>query len=299
MDSEELINRFVTDLKIRRKSPSTLITYSYTIKAFSTFIDGNLLTVTKNKLVEYLETMVAKNFRQPTIVRYFVVIREFYKFLIYNNLYNLPNPISDKFWRYYLEVYKGGAPGVRRCPTTDEVITLLNSVLNTRDKAVLTLLFATGIRRKELSELDRSDVNLETGTIILKETRKRTNRTVFINPETIFILRRYLNRREDDNPALFISRDGTRLGLLPIDVLFKKAVKHAGLYRGDETENALTPHCCRHWFTTTLFNASMRSEYIGFLRGDKPKTSAGVYIHIIPELVKAEYLRCMPNLGLL
>lgn len=298
MDSEELINRFVTDLKIRRKSPSTLVTYSYTIKAFSRFVGGKLLTVTKDDLINYLETMTVKNFRQPTIVRYFVVIREFYKFLIYNNMYNLPNPISDEFWRYYLES-RGGAPGVRRSPTTDEVETLVNSVLNTRDKAVITLLFKTGIRRKELSELDRSDVNFETGTIILKRTAKRTNRIIFIDPETIFLLRRYLNQREDDNPALFLSRDGTRLGLLPIDVLFKRAVKHAGLYQGDETENALTPRCCRHWFTTALFEATMRSEYIDYLRGDKPKTASAVYKHINPEKVKEEYLRCIPPLGLI
>lgn len=298
MDSEELIKRFVTDLKIRGKSSSTLVTYSYTIKALARFVGGNLLTMTENDLVNYLAVMREKDFKQSTIERYFVAISAFFKFLIHSNLYNLPNPINDDFWEYYLKS-KGGAPGVRRSPSTNEVITLINSVLNTRDKAIITLLFATGIRRKELSSLDRSDVNLDTRTIILKKTAKRTNKIIFITPETIFVLRRYLGRREDDNPALFLFRDGSRLALGPIDTLFKKAVKHAGLYRGDEIENALTPHCCKHWFTTALFEASMRSEYIDFLRGDKPKRAAGVYIHIIPELVKAEYLRCTPPFGII
>jgi integrase/recombinase XerD len=296
---EELIEAFRDDLRSAGKSDDTLKTYPYQVQAFSRFLGKSLLEVTKEDLRDYLDSMRKRNLSQSSIERYFVIISEFYKFLIYSEMYKSPNPISTEFWHRYILAFKGGIRGVRRCPTTSEMITLVNSILNTRNKALIVLLAKTGCRRRELCSLDRSDVDLERMTIQLKPTAKRTNRTVFIDDEAVYCISRYLNRRTDSNPALFLSKEGNRLALNPVDALFKKEVMLAGLYKGEAISQRFSPHCCRHWMTTELLENGMSVEHVQWLRGDKGSAAINRYHHINPESVKLEYERCIPKLNIL
>ncbi len=76
---------------------------------------------------------------------------------------------------------------------------LINSTLDVRDKAIITLLAKTGIRRKELITLDCDDVDWIEQSIRLKPTPKRTNRTVFFDDEAAIILHRWIKARETRN----------------------------------------------------------------------------------------------------
>ena len=91
---------------------------------------------------------------------------------------------------------------------------MINSEMDISDKAIITLLAKTGIRRNELISLDISDVDLVENQIRLKPTAKRTNRTIFIDYECSFILRRWLRVREGLNQhtetSLFLSFWGLR-----------------------------------------------------------------------------------------
>ena len=71
------------------------------------------------------------------------------------------------------------------------------------------------------------------------------------------------------------------------------------MYKGDKIEDALTPHCCRHWFTTELFEAGMSLEHVEHLRGDKGKSAASRYHHPNEEKLKEEYQRSIPQFGLI
>lgn len=62
-------------------------------------------------------------------------------------------------------------------------------------------------------------------------------------------------------------------------------------------DRKLTPHCFRHWFTTHLFRAGMDPQYIKFLRGDSMRVESWqIYNRIDPEMVRIEYLRCIPKI---
>ena len=302
VSSEDLISMFEDDLRLANRSKDTIIWYPNAVKAFNKFVKGNLLRVTKEDLGAYLNTMRERSFKQSSIEKYFVVLNTFYEFLMYKNIYTSANPIPT-FRKHYLRQYKDSDASERRCPTTDEVIKLVNSILNTRDQAIIVLLFKTGIRRKELSELDISNLDIDKMAIKLKPTAKRTNKTVYFDEETAYVLRRWLKRREilnkKKNPALFLSKYGDRLDLYPIDKLFRKYVKSAGLYKGDRTEDALTPHCARHWFTTELLEAGMSFEHVQHLRGDIGREAASGYHHIKEEKLKEEYERSIPQFGLI
>jgi integrase/recombinase XerD len=300
---EKLISMFAEDLETAGKSKDTIKTYPWTVKNFSKFVNGNLLGVTKEYLKSYLNTMRERKFKQASIDRYFVVLSTFYEFLIYNEIYKQANPIPA-FRKHYLKQYKD-TPGEseRKCPTTQEATKLVNSILSTRDRAIVVLFFKTGIRRKELSELDINDIDMNKMTIKLKKTAKRTNRLVYFDEETAYVLRRWLKRREilnkKQNPALFLSKYGDRLEPYPIDTLFRKYAKAAGLYKGNQLEDKITPHCARHWFTTELLEAGMSFQHVEHLRGDKGRAAATRYHHPDEEKLKREYQRIIPQFGLI
>jgi len=92
LSAEELIKRFEEDLKTAGKSKSTVQTYPQTIRAFSNFVDGNLLGATKENLQAYLNSMRDRDFRQTTISRYFIILSKFYEFLIYSEYIHRPIP---------------------------------------------------------------------------------------------------------------------------------------------------------------------------------------------------------------
>jgi integrase/recombinase XerD len=139
-------------------------------------------------------------------------------------------------------------------------------------------------------------------TILLNPTKKRTNLWVFFDDECAYVLRRWIKRRKtlnvNNSPALFLTKDLTRMSGIAVGEMFRKYARAAG-FTSDRIEEKLTPHCARHWYTTALMNNRMMPEHVYFLRGDKGKTAASTYHHIDLEKVKEEYLLCIPRLGLI
>ena len=139
-------------------------------------------------------------------------------------------------------------------------------------------------------------------TILLNPTKKRTNLWVFFDDECAYVLRRWIKRRKtlnvNNSPALFLTKDATRMSGIAVGEMFRKYARAAG-FTSDRIEEKLTPHCCWHWYTTALMNARMRSQQVKWLRGDKGREALSTYHHIDPEKVKAEYLTCIPQFGLI
>ncbi len=104
---------------------------------------------------------------------------------------------------------------MRTLISVEEMAKLINSTMDTRDKAMITLLAKTGIRRNEFISLDAGDIDWVEQKIRLKPTHKRTNRMVFFDDETASILHRWLRARKarkgNGSAALFINEWGTRI----------------------------------------------------------------------------------------
>jgi site-specific recombinase XerD len=83
-----------------------------------------------------------------------------------------------------------------------------------------------------------------------------------------------------------------------VDKMFHKYAVAAG-FTSTRTEEKITPHCARHWFTNELMEADMPREQVEWLRGDSGNGAIDKYIHINPETVRAKYLTLIPPLGLI
>jgi integrase/recombinase XerD len=176
--------------------------------------------------------------------------------------------------------------------------------LDIRNKAIITLLAKTGIRRKELISIDAEDIDWVEQSIKLKPTAKRSNRTVFFDQETAFVLRRWMKIREGLNkkisPALFLNHEGGRLARHGIYDAVVEAAKRIGLHNpdSDRMEDHFSPHCCRHWYTTHMRRAGMPREFIQELRGDVRREAIDIYDHIDKKELRESYLAHIPQLGI-
>jgi integrase/recombinase XerD len=180
---------------------------------------------------------------------------------------------------------------------------LINSILDTRDKTIVTLLAKTGIRRGELISIDIDDIDWLEQSINLKPKAKRSNRIVFFDDETAWILKRWIRQREQRKPktnALFIGEHGERLKRNGVYTVVTKHAQRVGLHNSssDKMEEHFFPHCCRHWFTTHLRRVGMKREFIQELRGDRRRDAIDIYDHIDKEELKEAYLAHIPQLGI-
>jgi integrase/recombinase XerD len=264
--------------------------------------DRDFLTANKNDLVSFIESLrLDKGLSIMTVKRYLAALSSLCEYLVFKEQIqaNYVRPVRSRYIRSYKETPEG-----RKLISVEDMANLINCTMDLRDKAVITLLAKTGIRRNELVTLDISDVDLVELRIRLKPTAKRTNRTVFFDDECAFILRRWLAIREGMNkkksPALFLNAEGERLNRSGVYNLVVEAARRAGLHNpaSERLEDHFTPHCCRHWLCTHLFRAGMRREFIKELRGDSRKEAFDLYNHIDLKELKEAYLACIPQLGI-
>ncbi|GIW65218.1 MAG: tyrosine recombinase XerD [Candidatus Parcubacteria bacterium] len=169
----------------------------------------------------------------------------------------------------------------------DELNKLLNSpegnnLKALRDKALLEILFSTGLRVSELCSLNR-DINLKKGEIKVKGKGGKT-RTVFLSSLAKNYLEKYLSMRTDNNPALFINlsknKKGERLTPRGVEKIIKYYAKKTGLLK------RVTPHLLRHQFATDLLMAGADLRAIQLLLGHKNLQTTQIYTHLTNKELK-------------
>jgi len=206
----------------------------------------------------------------------------------------------------YLPVYKKDTNQLRQVISIEDAGRFVNSIKNSRDRAIATVLFKTGIRINELTSLDLTDIDWKELSITLKPTKKRSNRVVFFDDECARVLQIWIDQRKTWNattPALFIDNKNNRIKCDAIERWWRDNAEHVGLYKKGlskelELKDKFTPHCCRHWFSAHLRKAGMDTDIRKELRGDSRREAIAVYDHIDLKELKEAYLTYMPKLGI-
>ncbi len=304
--SRELIERFHRDCVIRGLTPESTVRYISTLRIFDGFLRAkglDLVKVDGTILRDWLEYLrIERKVSQKTLENYFTEIGSFYEFLLYEGLV-AANPVSAVRKRYLRRYKNDSEEHTHKLVSVEDMGQLINATMDIRDRAIITLLAKTGIRRRELIALDVDDVDFVEQSVKLKPTAKRSNRTVFFDGETALILRRWLRARDGRNPnsskALFLSNKGDRLERTGISHMIVKNAERIGLHNpgSNRMEDHFSPHCCRHWFTTHLRRAGMPREFIQELRGDVRREAIDIYDHIDKKELRESYLAYIPQLG--
>lgn len=301
--ASDLIERFHNDCNLR--DMVTTMDYVYRTRAYCAFLETrgkNPLNTDRDDLRDFLAHLKTKGLKFRTIDAIYTSLSAFYEFLIIEGLVEY-NPVLP-FRKYYLRRYKKDNDSeTRKLISVEDASKLVNSILDTRDRCILVLLFKTGMRVGELTSLDVDDIDLDKGQVTLKLKKKRTNRVLFLDNEAIAILERWLvarkNRKGGEGQALFLSKIGTRITKRTVENSIEKHAERLSLHKpGARLEDRFTPHCCRHWFVTHLLRAGMSRDFVKELRGDTRGEAIDIYNHIDKKELKESYLAHIPQLGI-
>lgn len=283
---------FMTD--IRHKSLNTVESYKRDVTQYISYLDGTGVTdissTTKTTVLSYLLYLQKEGRASSTVSRTLASLRSYYLFMMQNGVVK-SNPTSN------LE-----APHVeKKIPkilSGEEVELLLEQPKNCdnkgiRDKAMLELLYATGIRVSELINLDVSDVNVPMSFARCKGGKKE--RIIPMGHQAKDALENYINNvrkymvKDENETALFVNCSGARLSRQG----FWKLIKYYQHIAGIETD--ITPHTLRHSFAAHLLENGADLHSIQEMMGHADISSTQVYSRMMNSKIKDVYAKAHPR----
>ena len=283
---------FMTD--IRHKSLNTVESYKRDVTQYISYLDGTGVTdissTTKTTVLSYLLYLQKEGRASSTVSRTLASLRSYYLFMMQNGVVK-SNPTSNLV-----------APHVeKKIPkilSGEEVELLLEQPKNCdnkgiRDKAMLELLYATGIRVSELINLDVSDVNVPMSFVRCKGGKKE--RIIPMGHQAKDALENYINNvrkymvKDENETALFVNCSGARLSRQG----FWKLIKYYQHIAGIETD--ITPHTLRHSFAAHLLENGADLHSIQEMMGHADISSTQVYSRMMNSKIKDVYAKAHPR----
>ncbi|MCG8501768.1 MAG: site-specific tyrosine recombinase XerD [Firmicutes bacterium] len=292
---EVLVQRFVDFLENEKGlSDNTLQSYSRDIQQYMAYLKDNNISniagVNKTTVIAYLLYLQKKGRATSTISRNLASIRSFYQYLHKMNMIeqdptqNLESPKVEKKLPQIL--------------STQEVELLLEQpkcvdLKGYRDKAMLELLYATGIRVSELISLDLEDLNIAMGFIKCHKGNKE--RVIPLGSMAISSLKEYTSKARNmmiqspNEMALFVNCNGRRLtrqGFWKIIKLYKNQAK---------INKEITPHTLRHSFAAHLLENGADLKSIQEMLGHSDISSTQIYAQLAKNKIKEVYKKTHPR----
>lgn len=301
--SQDLIAQWADDARTRGVTEKTIYTYITNLHNFESFQPEKCIAnATKIEIRAYVDWQRKKGLTTATIRNRLIALSSLYEFMMFEGQ-RKDNPVREIRARYLKQYKSSNEVHTHKLISVEEAAHVIDACMDIRDKAMLLLLFKTGIRRGELLSMEISDINWQQQSITLKPKKKRSNRIVFFDGETERILRWWLEVRESrtpSSPALWISSWGSPIDRGSLQHTIRKAAEVCGLHdiSSEDMEDHFSAHCTRHWFTTHLRKAGMPREFIQELRGDSRRDAIDIYDHIDVEELRRSYLAHIPQLGI-
>ncbi len=293
---EQMVDTYLLHLKVERGlAKNTLDSYRRDLKKFVGYLRSNdintLNEVDRRMIMSFMEDLHNQHRAPATISRNLAAIRSFYSFLTQESLVKA-NPTTEL-----------DAPKIpKRLPnvmTVSQVAILMeqpngNNAAGLRDKAMLELLYATGIRVSELVDLNLVDVNLEMGFLrcLGKGSKERI---VPMGKSAIEAIDAYLQKgrgkliRNSEDQAVFVNIHGGRLTRQGFWKILKKYVRQAG-FQGD-----ITPHTLRHSFATHLLENGADLRAVQEMLGHSDISTTQIYTQVTAIHLRDVYQQSHPR----
>ena len=275
-----LVNDFLITLEIEKGySPKTIREYSYDLKMFKRFNSEKPLeeTTTMDLRRFLLHLKRDKDYAPRSIHRKICSLKSFFKFLKKEGFITL-NPTDN--------IESPKIPkSLPKTITIEETLKLLATPENSRDKVILYLLYGTGMRVSELSNLNIDQINLSDKIIHVVGGKGGKDRIIPLPNGIITILEDYIKTRKTTTDSAFIlNRSGQRLTPRSIQRIVKKYKKAANLQ-----DKTLTPHTLRHAFATHLLSNAVDIRVIQELLGHASLSTTQLYTHVSLEHLRKSY----------
>ena len=282
-------------IKVKQASANTVSSYMRDIRQFTGWLEsqeiGEILSATKENISDYLGHLQALGKSGATMSRTLASLKNFYAYAISSGFLET-SPVSADIH------VERGEKKLPQILTGREVELLLSQpacvdAKGYRDKAMLEVMYATGIRVSELIDLNVEDVNLELG--ILKCTGSKKTRAIPLYPAALRALTVYLRDvrsvmvADPRETALFVNVGGARMSRQGFWKILKYYQNKAGI------EKDITPHTLRHSFAVHLLENGADLGSLQELMGHCDISSTQMYTHMINQKIKSVYDKCHPK----
>lgn len=288
MYEEEFLNYLKN---IRLYSKKTVASYEYDLKDYALFLEKNNLTIKDDNdktLKLYLNYVYDKKISNKSISRHLSSLRTYYDFLKKENIVtenifkNVKNPKIEK-----------NIPNFISHDKLNEIFTSFNdSNLDIRNRLVIELLYATGLRVGELVNIKIKDIDFGAQSIkVLGKGSKE--RYVFYNNTTKEVLKKYLVVRKKlqkkENGYLLLNDKGTPIKEASVRKIIQTTLMKCGI------KSKITPHTFRHTFATDLLNQGLDLVNVKELLGHASLNTTSIYTHITNDRIKEVYQNTHPR----
>ena len=298
----EAINNFLNYLTVEKGfSENTIVAYRNDLYQLASFVEeeatrrgltSSWSSFGRQGMLSYLLNLKERNYAATTAARKVAAAKSFFGFMVAegnikdNPTLNvtsprvgksLPRPISISQVRRLLEQPTG-----------------LSTPEATRDKAMLELLYASGMRVSELVSLNLGDINIDGGDVRCFG-KGHKERLIPIAPRAALSVKKYLQEarsrlaHDETEQALFLNRRGDRLTRQGLWQILKGYAKSAGL------DKEITPHTLRHSFATHMLNGGADLRSVQELLGHANISTTQVYTHLTTEHVRRIYDKSHPR----
>ena len=280
--------------KVKQASANTIASYMRDIRQFSEWLAQNeskdVVEATQVNISDYLSYLEENGRSAATVSRNLASLKNFYSYVVSSGFLE-HTPVVD------IHVDRGEKK-LPQILTGREIELLLAQPVcidakGIRDKAMLEVMYATGIRVTELIDLNVDDVKPELGVIKCSGSKK--SRAIPLYPGALKALNAYLNEVRDTmiadpkEKALFVNIGGTRMSRQG----FWKILKH---YQATaHIEKEITPHTLRHSFAVHLLENGADLNSLQELMGHSDISSTQMYTHMINQKLKSVYEKCHPK----
>jgi integrase/recombinase XerD len=292
MEISSTISSFVTHVKVEKGlSANTVEAYQRDLVKFEAFTKKRKLTleaVTRDDLVDFLAGLYRVQLESRTVARNLVTLRNFFRFAQIQDLIatdptiNLESPKIRRTLPGYLKL--------------EDVEKLLNqpdqkTAMGIRDRAMLEVLYSTGLRVSELVGLRIADLDSKSGCVrtIGKGDKERI---VPIGRKALAMVEKYMQEARPEllkkaklsqSFALFVNRRGASLSRVGVWKILSAYGRKAGL------RVPLTPHMLRHSFATHLLEGGADLRSVQLMLGHADISTTQIYTHVVEERLKQIY----------
>jgi tyrosine recombinase XerC len=280
--AESLLNDYLRMLRAERnRSAYTIRNYANDLRAYFTFLAEeakvDLLATDRHTVRAYIASLMESGIAPASIGRKVSTLRSFHRYLRQEERVK-SNPCDGM----------RGPKRTRRLPSflTEEEVTALvtapepDKPQGLRNRALLELLYAAGVRVSEVFNLNTADLELsEIGGALRVRGKGNKERMVLVGKPAARALRRYLREgrprlAKGAEEALFLNRDGERLSVRAIQTIVHKCALACGL------DKRAHPHLLRHTFATHMLDGGADLRVVQELMGHASANTTQVYLHV-------------------
>ena len=280
--------------KVKQASANTISSYIRDIRQFSAWLsaqeENDIVDATQLNIADYFAHLESDGRSGATLSRVLASLKNFYSYVVSSGFLE-KSPVGD----IHIDRGEKKAPQILTNREIERLLSQPSAVdaKGCRDKAMLEVMYATGMRVTELINLNISDVNLELG--IIKCTGAKKTRAIPLYPAALQSLKAYVENvrsgmlLESAEQALFVNVGGVRMSRQG----FWKILKH--YQQQAHIEKEITPHTLRHSFAVHLLENGADIGSVQELMGHSDISSTQVYTQMINQKLKSVYARCHPR----